>query len=166
MSWYKWSISKSSWPIVNTYIHIIVGVAPASIIIIIIIHVDTIVVFDVSGDRMPSLKKVIVWGLLCVGRYPLLVYPFVTKEDEAELITTWKWGKQIPWVLLLAKWGSGGTSFPSKNWLLGEREEALESSLGSGRSYQSLGCRFRRNDWFDVNALEGLKEIRETYSKG
>lgn len=46
------------------------------------------------------------------------------------------------------------SSFPiyKFTWRRGRGEGNLETFLGSSRSYQSLGCRFRRNDWFNVNA--------------
>lgn len=56
--------------------------------------------------------------------------------------------------------------FPCTHLCPGEKENGLETSLSSSRSYQSLSCRFRTSDWFNVNALEDLKEIRETYSRG
>lgn len=61
-------------------------------------------------------------------------------------------------------WGTC-LSFPSMNSHPAERESSLDNSFGSSRS-SSLSCRFRKSDWFSLNALEDLKEIRENYSRG
>lgn len=56
--------------------------------------------------------------------------------------------------------------FPIYRFTSWRNRERFGDFLGSNRSYQNLCCRFRRSDWFNVNALEDLKEIRETYSRG
>lgn len=57
-------------------------------------------------------------------------------------------------------WGTC-LSFLSINSHPGEKESSLEISFYSSRSL-SLSFRFWISDWFDLNALEDLKEIRKT----
>lgn len=104
-----------------------------------------------------------------VGTHPRLVAPFmpnetVLRDQMRELVSLSVSSCLLPYSKPASRIPL--LSFPWVDPLPGKRESGLQTFFGSSRSSPSLSCRLGRSDWFNVNALEDLKEIRETYSRG